>query len=261
MVSISAAYAQGLLMTKDPADRAKAETILRAVLAKQDLRKDSPTYGSFLEYQEDDWATVVNPDPNYGQFVGLGRCRAFSIKTTSRGACFRPTCASRSKKRFGHAVEFTIRRDVDPGYINISIMFGSNGSGRGQAAEFSRRNRFCDEQVWIGSARAQPGTTFTEYLAPTYYGTDLGAAYTARDYATTLPNLTSAANRLIGAFWKDIAASTTRPPCSLPAPNARSYGENMLQYAAGLKYFLMFALNGKYPLADTEVEPSWIARG
>ncbi len=53
MVFQSALYARGLLMTKDPADRALAEKILRIVLTKQDLQIGSATYGSFLPYTED----------------------------------------------------------------------------------------------------------------------------------------------------------------------------------------------------------------
>ncbi len=47
----------------------------------------------------------------------------------------------------------------------------------------------------------------------------------------------------------------------LAGPNSRSYGENMLEYAAVLKYFLMFALDGKYPLSDVETDHSWDCAG
>jgi hypothetical protein len=259
MVSVSAQYADGLLMTKDPADRAKAETILRAVLQKQDLRPDSATYGSFLPYQEDDWATAVNPDPNYGQFVGLALAGALD-EDNKQGHVLSPDLRKDIEVAFRHAVEFTIRRDVDPGYINISICSAAMGAAGANLLKFPGGDDFAMSKIeWI-LARAQPGITFTEYLAPTYYGTDLGAAYALKYYATT-PALSSATDRLIDAFWKDIAAAYHPPTLQLGGPNARSYGENMLQYGASLKYWLMFALNGKYPLADTETVQAWDCAG
>jgi hypothetical protein len=259
MVSISTLYALGLLMTKDPADRAKAEAILRAVLVKQDLRKDSPTYGSFLPYQEDDWATAVNPDPNYGQFVGLGLAQILD-QDNRQGKLLSPDLRKDIEEAVRHAVEFTIRRDVDPGYINISIFSAALGAAGAKLLNIPGANDFAMSKIeWI-LARAQPGTTFTEYLAPTYYGTDLGGAYALKYFAAT-PELKAATDRLIDAFWKDIAASYHAPTLQLAGPNSRSYGDNMLEYAAGLKYFLMFALNGKYPLSDTETEHAWDCAG
>jgi len=259
MVSVSAAYAQGLLMTKDPDDRAKAETILRAVLVKQDLRKDSSTYGSFLPYQEDDWATAVNPDPNYGQFVGLTLAGILD-QDNKQGKLLTPDLRKSLEEAVRHAVEFTIRRDVDPGYINISLMSAAMGAAGAKLLNVPGANDFAMSKVeWI-LARAQPGTTFTEYLAPTYYGTDLGGAYALKSFAMT-PELKSATDRLITAFWKDIAASYHAPTLQLAGPNSRSYGDNMLEYAAALKYWLMFALNGKYPLSDAETEHSWDCAG
>ncbi|MCE0498243.1 MAG: hypothetical protein LV481_09900 [Methylacidiphilales bacterium] len=259
MVSQSVAYASGLLMTKDPADRAKAESILRLVLTKQDLRKDSPTYGSFLPNYEDDWATVVNPDPNFGQFVGVGLAGVLD-QDNKQGHLLSPDLRKQIEEAFRHTVDFTIRRDVAPDYINISIMSAAVGAAGDKLLNYPGARDFAMSKLeWI-LARAQPGFTFTEYLAPTYYGTDLGAAYAVKQSAAS-PDIASAANRLIDAFWKDIAGSYHAPTMQLGGPNSRSYGENMLEYAAGLKYFLVFALNGKYPLSDVETAQSWDCAG
>lgn len=255
----SALYALGLLMTKDPTDRAKAEGILRLVLTKQDLRKDSPTYGSFLQCSEDDWATVVNPDPNFGQFTGLALADILD-QDNKQNHLLAPDLRAQVEEAFRHAVDFTIRRDVAPDYINISILSAAVGAAGDKLLGYPGAKDFAMSKLtWI-LARAQPGTTFTEYLAPTYYGADLGAAYAVKQFATS-SDIGSAVDRLIDAFWKDIAASYHAPTMQLAGPNSRSYGENMLEYAAGLKYFLMFALNGKYPLSDVEADHSWDCAG
>jgi hypothetical protein len=259
MVFQSALYAQGLLMTKDPADRALAESIIQRVLAKQDLRKDSATYGSFLEYQEDDWATVVAPDPNYGQFIGMALASILD-QDNRQGHLLSPALHKQIEDAFRGAVDFTIRRDVAPDYINISILSAAVGAAGDKLLGYPGARDFAMSKIeWI-LTRAQPGIAFTEYLAPTYYGADLGAAYAVKYYSTE-PAIASAANRLIDAFWKDIAASYHAPTFQLGGPNSRSYGDNMLEYAAGLKYWLAFALDGKYPLADVETDHSWDCAG
>ena len=260
MVFQSALYANGLLMTKDPADRARAESMLRLVLTKQDLRKDSPTYGSFLRDYEDDWVTpAMKPDPNFAQFTGMALASVLD-QDNRQNHVLSADLRKQIEEAFRHAVEFTIREDVAPDYINISILSAAMGAAGAKLLNYPGGNDFAMSKIeWI-LARAQPGTTFTEYLAPTYYGADMGAAYAVKYYATS-PDIASAANRLIDAFWRDIASSYHAPTMQLAGPNSRSYGENMLEYAAGLKYYLMFALDGKYPLSDVETDHSWDCAG
>ncbi|HEY2588103.1 MAG TPA: hypothetical protein VGI81_20335, partial [Tepidisphaeraceae bacterium] len=51
------------------------------------------------------------------------------------------------------------------------------------------------------------------------------------------------------------------PTCQLAGPHVRSYGENMLEYSAGLKYWLYLALDGKYPIPDAEADHAWDQAG
>lgn len=259
LIRESAYYAHGLLMTKDPADREKAIKILRLVLSKQDLRKDQFTYGSYLPYYEDDWKTVVNPDANYAQFIGLSIASAIDIDN-KQNHVLPPDLRKDLENSFRLAVESTIRRDVAPDYTNISMLSAAVGAAGDKLLNIPGAKDFAMSKLtWI-LARADRGMCFTEYLSPTYYATGLGSAYTIKEYASS-PDIDSAADRIIGAYWKDIAASYHAPTFQLGGPHSRSYGENMLEYAAALKYMLVFALDGKYPISSQETAHSWDCAG
>ena len=259
LVAHTAMFAEGLLMTRDPADRARAEAMLRLVLAKQDVRKDSPTYGSFPPTFEEDLATMVKPDPNFCQFTALALANVIQ-DDNDQNHVLSPDLRKDLETALGLAVGFTIREDVSPDYINISMISAAVGAAGAKLLNYPGANDFAMSKAgWI-LARAQPGTAFTEYLAPTYFGVDLESAYAIKRYAST-PAVADAGDRLISAFWKDIAASYHAPTFQLAGPNARSYGDNMLEYAAGLKYWLALALDGKYPLNDTETDHAWDLAG
>jgi hypothetical protein len=85
---------------------------------------------------------------------------------------------------------------------------------------------------------------------------DLGSAYLVRKYAQS-PATADAANRIIKYFWNDIAAAYQSSTYQLAGPHSRSYGIDMTKYAAGLKWFLYLALDGKYPLQDVETDHDW----
>jgi hypothetical protein len=255
LIRESAYYAYGLLLTGDPADRQRAERIIRLVLAEQDLRVDQPTYGNFLPYFEDRWETLVNPDLNYGQFVGLALGHILDLDQRQQHM-LSADLRRQLQTAFRLAVEATIRRDVEPGYTNIALLSAAVGAAGEKLLGIPGAGDFAMSKLtWI-LARAQPGTTLTEYLSPTYYGVDLQSAYAVQKFAAS-PELKTAADRILHVFWREIAAAYHAPTFQLAGPHSRAYGENMLEYAAGLKYFLFLALDGKYPLMDVETDHDW----
>jgi hypothetical protein len=255
MVRESAYYAYGLLLTGDPEDRKRAEKIIRVVLTTQDLKKDRLTYGCFPSLFEDKWETVVNPDLNYCQFVGMALGQIIDLDR-KQGRVLPEDLRKQLETSFRLAVEATIRRDVDPGYTNISLLSAAVGAAGEKLLGVPGAADFAMSKLSWFLARAQPGTSIREYLAPTYFGVDLGAAYTVKIFACA-PALADAADRTITALWKDVATSYHAPTMQLAGPHSRAYGENMLEYAAGLKYFLYFAMDGKYPLSDAEAKQTW----
>ncbi|HEX4140038.1 MAG TPA: hypothetical protein VHY09_06790 [Candidatus Methylacidiphilales bacterium] len=261
LVLQSAQYAYGLLMTKDAADRKLAEEILGRVLTKQDLRPGSPTYGSFLPYYEEAWEDpTTNEDPNFGQFVGSALA-AILDQDNAQGHLLSPALRKQIEEAFRHAVEFTIRRDVAPDYINICLLSAEVAAAGDKLLHVPGARDFALSKMYWLLTRMQPGTTLTEYLAPTYYSVDIGSAYGIKHFAAS-PEVLAASRRIIDFFWQDVASSYVAPAYNLGGPQARSYGDNMLEYAAGLKYLLLFALNGNYPLSmDTEIGNSWDQAG
>ena len=245
----SASYAFTLLLTGDPQDRTLAERIIRIVLAKQDLRKDQPTYGGFLPIYEDQWNAPTHPDPNYTQFVGLALGQIIDLDNT-QGHLLTPDLRRQLDTAFRITVEATIARDVEPGYTNICLISAAVGAAGDKLLNIPGARDFAMSKLeWI-LTRAQPGATLTEYLCPTYYEVDLIGAYLTRKFAAG-PDIAGAARRTIDFLWQDIAASYHAPTFQLAGPHSRAYGEDMLEYAAGLKYFIYLATDGKYPVSSS----------
>jgi len=255
MTGVTLSYAYTLLMTKDPKDRAFAESIITHVLTKQCLNKSSATYGSFVPYFEDEWVTAVNPDPNYGQFLGLGLADIIDLDN-QEGHLLTPPLRQQVDDAFKLTVDFTIRRDVSPDYTNIALTSAAVAAAGDKLFGIPGARDFALSKLYWILARTLPGTTFTEYMAPTYYGVDLAGLYELQHYAAS-PEVSAPTERLLTAFWKDIAASYNAATFQLGGPQARAYGDNMLEYVASLKYFLFFALDGKYPISDHETDQTW----
>ena len=255
MMRESTYYAYALLLTGGLEDRKRAERIIGLVLSRQDIRSTQPTYGYFPPYFEDDWTGTAAIDANYTQFVGSGIGYILDLDR-KQGNVLPQDLRLQMEKAFRLVVLATMRRDVDPAYTNIALLSAAVGAAGDKLLGIPGARDFALSKLhWI-LARAQPGTTLAEYLSPTYYGVDLQAAYEIRNFAAS-PEVTDAANRLIDFLWTDIAASYHAPTFQLAGPHSRSYGLDMTKYAAGLKYFLFLALNGKYPLLDVETDHDW----
>jgi hypothetical protein len=255
MLRESAYYAYGLLLTGDPEDRKRAERIIRLILSRQDLRSDKPTYGCLPPYYEDDWAGTAVIDPNYTQFVGSAIGEILDLDRKQNNVLSKDL-RQQIETAFRLAVLATMRRDVDPGYTNISLLSAATAAQGDKLLGVPGARDFALSKLYWILTRAQPNTTFTEYLSPTYYGVDLHAAYLVRKFASS-PEVATAANRMIDFLWQDIAGAYHAPTLQLAGPHSRSYGVDMTKYTAGLKYFLFLALDGKYPLVDVETDHDW----
>ena len=255
MIRESAYYAYGLLLTGDPADRQRAEKIIRVVLTKQDLNKQHSTYGWFPSLYEDQWDHPLNPDGNYCQFVGMALGEIIDLDR-KQNRVLPEDLRQQLETAFRLAVEATIRRDVDPGYSNIAFLSAAVGAAGEKLMGIPGAGDFAINKLTWYLTRARPDVSVREYLAPTYYGVDLDALYAMQHFAAT-PELASFTKRALDAIWREIALSYHTPTMQLSGPFSRAYGDNMLEYAAGLKYFLYLALDGKYPLAETETQHDW----
>ena len=244
----SAYYAYGLLMTGDKADRQRAEKIIRVILTKQDLNKERASYGWFPIRFEDEWETLTKPDPNFCQFVGLALGQIIDLDNR-QGHVLPKELRQQLETSFRIAVEATIVEDIDPNYTNICLLSAAMGAAGDKLLNVPGARAFAKKKLqWIVDHN-EGGNAVREYLAPTYYGIDLLALYTAKVFAAS-PDVASLVDRTLDVFWKEIAASYHAPTFQLAGPHSRAYCENMLIYASGLKYFIYLVTNGQYPLPD-----------
>jgi hypothetical protein len=245
-------YAYGLLLTGDEADRQLAQKVLLRVVAAQDVRPDSPNRGAFA------WVAEQPPqDQNSASFDGLTLADVLDLDR--RRPCLDPDVRAKVQAAAKLALAEVMARNVDPGYTNISMLsiaFAAAGeklwSAPGAAA-------FAQTKLEAVMRLADDGE-FAEYLSPTYYAVSFDGAYQARKFAFS-DAFAAEADACIDHLWKQTAAAYHAPTYQLGGPFLRAYGDNMLTYAAGLKYFLYLALDGAYPLPDTETDHDWDKAG
>ena len=248
----SMGYVNVLLMTGDPDDRARALAVLKNVLSTQDTQPDSPTCGVFGWYTEDH-AT----DPNAAEFVGLGL--AGVLERDKKQPFLDADLRGKTEQAFRLAVDAALRRNVDPGYTNIALASVALAAAGQKLYAIPKTDTFAETK--LDAVMALVGDSeFTEYLSPTYYSVGLGGVYGARNFSFS-DSFTAKCDAAINKFWKQIAADYHAPTYQLAGPFMRSYGDNMLDYAAALKYWLALALPDGYPLPDNETDHDWDKSG
>jgi hypothetical protein len=241
-------YAYGLLLTGDPHDRARAQSILKRIVTFQDTKPDSPTYGIF------NWNSEDPPsDLNSAAFVGL--TLADIIDLDRRRPCLDPDLRSQVEAAARLALGEVIHRNVDPGYTNIALLSIAFASAGDKLWVIPGAGAWAQTKLDAVMGLARDGE-FAEYLSPTYYGVSLQGAYMARKFAFS-EAFAAKVDATIDHLWKQTAASYHAPTFQLAGPHLRSYGDDMLRYAALLKYFLYLGLDGAYPLPDNDFEQDW----
>lgn len=253
LIRESTYYAYGLLLTGKAEDRAIAEKILARVVAAQDTRPQSPWCGAYLWIAEDTWETAKNPDVNTAAFIGLALVDIVDLDR--RKHCLDPDLRSRVEASCKLAVRAVIHRNVEAGYTNISLLSTALAAAGAKLFGMPDAALFAQSKLDTILCLADDGVCY-EYLSPTYTAVALQGAYKSKKYAFS-DTFAARADAMIESLWKQVAFSYHAPTFQLAGPHNRSYGDDMLTYAAGLKYFLYLALDGAYPLSDKEVHHPW----
>jgi len=246
LVRESAYYAYALLLTGDPSDRAKAQDIIKAVLATQDTHENSAWRGAFLWRKEDDWPSTKNPDLNSAAFVGTALAEIALLDRDK--PCLDPDVRSALDAAGKLAVEELFRRDVDAGYTNIALLSTALSTAGAKLWSVPGAADWADHKLSLILKLADDGAVY-EYSSPTYSAVDINAAYMIRQFAFS-DAFAAKADAIIDHLWKEVSLAYHAPSCQLGGPYCRAYGNDMLTYAAGLKYDLFLALDGKYPLPE-----------
>ena len=254
-VRASCYYAYGLLLTNDPADRARAGDILEVVLAQQDTRPDSKTRGVFLTHLGQNWETA-HIDVNWADFLGVTLADIVSMDRQRNVLSkeLRPKVENALKL----AVQAVMRRDVSPNYTNIAILSSALGSAGAKLLGMQEAEPFAQTKMdaILSLVKKSPDGVFNEYFSPTYGGVDLYGAYLAQKFAGS-PALKASAQALLDEAWRQTAASFHAPTLQFAGPNSRSYGDDMRDYCAILKYYLYLGHPSSYPIPDVEPHHAW----
>lgn len=241
-------YAYGLLLTGDPTDRARAQAILKRIVTLQDTKPGSPTYGAF------NWNAEDPPgDLNSAAFIGV--TLADILDLDKKHPCLDADVRTQVEASARLSVDAVMRRDVNPGYTNIAMLSIALAAAGEKFLAVPGAGKWAEAKLDIVLSLADDGE-FAEYLSPTYTGVALEGAYTAKKFAFS-DTFSTKADAVTNHLWKQVALSYHAPSYQLGGPYLRAYGNNMLDYAAVLKYFLYLALDGAYPLNDTETEHDW----
>jgi hypothetical protein len=244
----SAYYAYGLLMTGDPTDLARAQAILRKVVTLQDTATDSPTFGAF------NWNSEDKPqDLNSAVFVGLTLANVIDLDR--RHPCLDPDVRSAVEQSARLAVTEVMHRNVEPSYTNIAML------SIAFVAAADKLWHVPDAATWAQAKLDAVVSVIgdgelSEYLSPTYNGVSFQGAYLAKKFSIS-DAFGAKVDALTDHMWKQIALAYHAPTYQLGGPYERAYGDNMLDYCAVLKYFLYFALDGTYPIPDSQSDHDW----
>jgi hypothetical protein len=245
----SVSYAYTLLLTGEASDRALAQKILKRVLACQDTNAASPTCGAFTWYAEDPKPV----DLNSAAFVGLGIAGILDLDR--KHPCLDPDLRTQAEIALRLAVGGVMRRNVNQGYTNIAFISTATAAAGEKLLAMHDAGAWAQTKI-DGIMALATGGEFTEYLSPTYTGVAIDGAYACREFAFS-PAFSAQAEAAISHLWKQVALAYHAPTYQLGGPYVRAYGDNMLEYASGLKYWLYLALDGAYPLSDTDTAHDW----
>jgi hypothetical protein len=252
-VGASMSYVTTLLTTDDANDHARAQAILKNILGLQDTKPDSATYGCFRRMSED-----PAPDPNSPNFIGLEL--AGVLDRDRKHSFLDPDLRKQTEQAFRLTVDAVMRRDVDPGVTSSALTSVAVAAAGAKLFSIPKADAFAEAKLDAVIAQAGDNGEFAEYLSTTALSVSLEGAYAARTFSFS-DNFGKKADTVINRLWKQIAADYHAPTCQLAGPFTRSYGENMLYYASGLKYWLSLALPDGYPLPDTETDHDWDKAG
>jgi hypothetical protein len=248
----SADYAFTLLLTGDPADRELAQKILRRVVTLQDTNPQNPTCGAY------NWTAEDKPqDLNSAAFVGLAL--AGIIDLDRKKPCLDADVRTQVENSVHLAVEAVMRRQVNKGYTNIAFLSAALASAGQKFFNVPGSGAWAETKL-DGIMELTGNGEFTEYLSPTYTGVAIDGAYACKHFAFS-DAFSAKADNAINHLWKQVSLAYDAPTYQLGGPYCRAYGDNMIQYSSGLKYWLYLALDGAYPLPDDDTAHDWAKAG
>ncbi|MGB8352341.1 MAG: hypothetical protein WCD79_00480 [Chthoniobacteraceae bacterium] len=212
-------YALVLLAVDGPGNRDRAITILRQLLALQDVVDESKTYGIWPWFVDEPLERMNPPDWNWAAFCGL----RIILALMKFGNDLPADLVDSLKVALGHATRSIIRRNMGPHYTNIAFMSAHVTLGAGD---------ILNEPAYVEYGRTLLGKivesveyhgNFNEYNSPNYTTLLLQLCDAILETTTDAASL-EAAEKLRRFTWKSIADYFHPATSQWAGPQSRSYG-------------------------------------
>jgi len=230
-------YAVALLDTGEPERLKRAEEVLRKVISLQDQDPKSRTYGIWSWFLEEPLAKMSPPDWNWADFCGVQLLQV-ALDHRDRIAS---DLAKQVDDAIRHAANSIRKRNVGPGYTNISVMgtyvtlvaAETYGDDDLKAYALDRLSKVVDYNTGQGA--------FTEYNSPTY------TVVAVEELARMRLHVRDAGARkqvetLYRMAWEEIAQHFHPPSRQWAGPHSRCYGTLL---GRGTLAFLDRGLDGR----------------
>jgi hypothetical protein len=211
-------YANALLATGSEDDRLRAVEVLRHAAQLQDKDPANATFGIWSWYMEEPLERMAPPDWNWADFCGKEILQALMFQ----GERLPEDLVEYLKKTVRCACLSIFRRNMHPGYTNISIMGSYVTLCAGQLLGWEEmteygRSRF--EKAWDYTMK---NGTFAEYNSATY--TTVAIEDLSRIYAQIRDeDVHRMAGDMLDVAWRTVAEHFHAPTRQWTGPNARSY--------------------------------------
>jgi hypothetical protein len=157
-------YAVLLLDSGEPERRARAAQVIAKVLTLQEPEPTNRTYGIWPWFLEESLAQMSPPDWNWADFCGA-RLAEILIRHAEH---LPPPLVEQVRTALGHAGWSIFRRNVGPGYTNISIMGGGVTLLAGEILDEPRLLDYGRRRLKDQLAHTAFHGSFNEYNSPTY---------------------------------------------------------------------------------------------
>jgi hypothetical protein len=242
-------YANALLATGDKQDLARAIQVLDHVARLQDKDPASPTYGIWSWYMEEPLEKMAPPDWNWADFCGKEILQVL-IYHKKR---IPPELTNYLTETLRCAALSIFRRNMHPGYTNISIMGSYVTLATGQLLGWEEMFKYGYSRFTKAWDYAMKNGTFAEYNSATYTVeaiTDLSRIYAQVEDA----DIHQMSGDLLDMAWRTVAEHFHAPTKQWTGPNARSY--TWLTTKATLSFLRNALDNGETLISDVDFEYS-----
>lgn len=168
-IKATSGFAVNILLAELESHYDKAFRALHRICDLQDNRENSPTFGLWAYYMEEDLDQMIAPDYNWANFVGRDLLAACILCEDKLPADLK----KRLYEAVRNAAECTICRNVAADYTNISLMGSLTIIAAGEILQEERIFRIGKERLKKLCEYTRVTTAFSEYNSSAYVMIDL----------------------------------------------------------------------------------------